>query len=238
MLITANQLQLVVPTLQPARSAALASSMNLVLPGYGINTADILHEFVANAAHESGGFRLKEENLNYRTPDRLCDVWPTRFTTLERIRTLQNQASTAGVRERAALITKLEAEKKKASAEAYAGDPAKLANLVYAGRMGNTQPGDGYLFRGGGFAQITGRGMYQDYERHARFGNLEKLAAAVRTDDRWALDSAAWFFAVAKGLVPLAIADDFKEIVHRWNGGYVGMQERLAYYDRAVRYIN
>lgn len=45
----------------------------------------------------------------------------------------------------------------------YANNPQKLANKVYGGRMGNTQPGDGFRFIGRGFVQITGRDNYAQY---------------------------------------------------------------------------
>ena len=53
-----------------------------------------------------------------------------------------------------------------ASAEPYAYNPVAFGNKVYGGRMGNTRPGDGYLFRGEGLPQITG---------HDNFALVQKL---------------------------------------------------------------
>jgi putative chitinase len=66
------------------------------------------------------------------------------------------------------------------SAQPYANNPQKLANKVYGGRMGNTGPNDGWLFRGRGLPQITGR---DNYRRAGIEGNPDKaleMATAVR----------------------------------------------------------
>ena len=204
-LITGPTLKNVVPTLAPNRAIELADDMDFILPKYGIDCADILHEFIANIAHESGAFRIKCENLNYHTAERLMKVWPTRFKT-------------------------------KAAAAPYVNQPVKLANLVYGGRMGNTRPNDGWDMRGGGFAGLTGRDMYQKYAKYWDT-DIMKVVDMVRNDDYWALDSAAWFFAVEKKLIPLAKGDNLVRVVKPWNGGLIGLHDRQYYYDRAKRYI-
>lgn len=203
--MTGKQLQQTVPTMTIDRANVIAGHINFIAPVYGMNNADILHEFIANVAHESGGFRIKQENMNY-SATRLRQVWPTRFN-----------AKTAPL---------------------YAHKPRELANLVYGSRMGN-KPGtdDGYNFRGGGFMQLTGRDMYEKYQRHTGFDKLETLADAVRTDDYYAMDSAMWLFAVEKKLIPLAEADQFTRIVKAINGGTIGIHEREYYYERAKRFI-
>ena len=45
----------------------------------------------------------------------------------------------------------------------FVGQPEKLANLVYGGKYGNTAPGDGYKYRGGGFNGITFKSGYERY---------------------------------------------------------------------------
>jgi putative chitinase len=108
------------------------------------------------------------------------------------------------------------------------------SGAAYEGRedLGNTQPGDGERFRGRGLIQITGRANYDqcgdalglDLLKHPEL--LEEPVNACR--------SAAWFWK-SKGLNELADAGDFRRITRRINGGYNGLDERLAYYDRAQR---
>jgi len=67
-----------------------------------------------------------------------------------------------------------------ASAQPFANSPQKLANKVYGGRMGNAGPNDGWLFRGRGLPQITGR---DNYRRAGIEGNPDKaleMETAVR----------------------------------------------------------
>lgn len=55
--------------------------------------------------------------------------------------------------------------KSDAAAAPYVRNPQKLANFVYGGRLGNTGPNDGWLYRGGGFPQTTGKENYQKVGR-------------------------------------------------------------------------
>lgn len=117
--------------------------------------------------------------------------------------------------------------------------PEELANRVYADRNGNgNEPsGDGYEFRGGGFLQLTGRAMYQAYADYIA-KTIDEAAELVRTDNYYALDSAAWCFAVVKQLNDEADKGDMKTICMRINGGLNGYPERLAAYAVAMKYYS
>lgn len=67
-----------------------------------------------------------------------------------------------------------------ASAESYAGNPRKLANRVYGGRLGNVGADDGWRFRGRGFAQITGRTNYEKFGLAGAPDQACDMAVAVR----------------------------------------------------------
>jgi putative chitinase len=60
---------------------AIVDQAPAVLPHYGLGAAADMQAFFATLALESGGFRQREENLNY-SAKRLCQVWPKRFPSL------------------------------------------------------------------------------------------------------------------------------------------------------------
>lgn len=49
------------------------------------------------------------------------------------------------------------------AAAPYANNPEKLANFVYGGRLGNNKTGDGWLYRGRGYPQLTGKTGYEKF---------------------------------------------------------------------------
>ncbi|MEO7494805.1 MAG: glycoside hydrolase family 19 protein [Massilia sp.] len=126
-----------------------------------------------------------------------------------------------------------------AAAEACSHNPEKLANKVYASRMGNGDEasGDGWKYRGRGLIQLTG------HENYARFATAMKVDALANPDllqqPAGAALSAAWFWQ-SKGLnevADLTIDKDgdahFIELTRRINGGTNGLLQRRAYWDRA-----
>ena len=104
-----------------------------ILPDYEINTPQRVAAFMAQCAHESGGFRVLKENLNYKAPS-LRKIFPKYFP------------DDATANHYASLPNKQEA----------------IANRIYANRMGNGDEasGDGFRYCGRGLIQLTGKENY------------------------------------------------------------------------------
>jgi|GEM_PF-4795478 len=102
--------------------------------------------------------------------------------------------------------------------------------------MGNSSEssGDGWLFRGGGFIQLTGAEIWRLYSGYCNT-SAATLTSLVRSNDDYAFDSACWYFSVHAALNNLALQDAFETITRRVNGGLKGYQDRLDYYIRAKK---
>lgn len=170
--------------------------------------------FLANGFVETGHLSTLSESLNYST-DRLVKVFGSKR------------------------ISGAEAERY-GRTEGKAASQADIANRVYGGEwglknLGNTQPNDGYYFKGRGFFQLTGRANYRD---HARMLGLPITALPDRLETiAGALDSAGHFWSVKK-LSPLADAGDLEEVRRRINGnGKDKLAEIGALYRKALAYL-
>ncbi len=114
----------------------------------------------------------------------------------------------------------------KAEAETFAKQPEKIANRVYANRIGNGDEasGDGYRYRGRGFIQLTGRGNYRAIGRRVGLdleGNPDQVSGNLST----ALLVAADFWD-SRGLNQVADTDDVYKVTKIINGGYNGIEHR------------
>jgi putative chitinase len=155
-LLTEEDLRRFAPRALPGYVEALLSGQQEI-EACGLDTPLRLTHFLAQTAHETNGYTIVTENLRY-TAKRIREVWPSRF------------AGAAGA----------------ARAMLCANKPERLAEAVYGGRMGNTERGDGYAYRGCGFLQTTGRDNYRrigdllgvDLERDPQL--LENPAISLR----------------------------------------------------------
>ena len=105
-------------------------ALSKVLPEYDITTPQRVAAFIAQCAHESGGFKALKENLNYQAAS-LCRVWPRLFPTME----IANQY----------------AHKPEMIANRAYGN--RMGN-------GDEASGDGYRYCGRGLIQLTGKDNY------------------------------------------------------------------------------
>jgi len=181
---------------------------------FEINTPQRIAAFLAQTSHESGGYTMLTENLNYRAAT-LAACWPNRFAVLG--------ADKKPIRENGKLVPT-------AVANSIAGKPELIANLVYSGRMGNgpAESGEGWLYRGRGLKQLTGKFNYEKCGAALGLdlvGNpdllLEPMAAAR---------SAGWFWK-ANNLSAFADVGDIKGMTKKINGGLIGYEQRQALYD-------
>ena len=121
-----------------------------------------------------------------------------------------------------------------AIAAPYVRNEERLANFVYANRLGNgdAASGDGYKYRGRGLIQVTGRSNYAACGKALGLDLLNDPGLLI--EPRYAALSAAWFWS-SRGLNALADdrtgdddLEDFTVITRTINGGTQGLKERLA----------
>lgn len=175
-----------------------------------INSALRFAHFFAQALHETGNFSVLRESMNY-SEKRLLEIF--------------------GVGKHSAAITPAEAK-------AIANNQEKIAERVYglgnpkmAKMLGNTQAGDGYLYRGNGVIQTTGRANHKnmgdacdvDFENHPE----------LVTDPQHALKPALQKWTDDK-LNTYADNNDITTITKKINGGSIGLEERKALFEKLL----
>jgi putative chitinase len=118
-------------------------------------------------------------------------------------------------------------------AKAYERQPEKIANRVYANRMGNgpEESGDGWRYCGRGLIQLTGRINYQDFADSIETP-LDQITEYLGTFEG-ASQSACWFWE-KNNLNRWADAGDIRELTRRINGGFIGLDDRIKHYNHAL----
>lgn len=112
----------------------------------------------------------------------------------------------------------------------YARKPEKIANRVYANRMGNGNEasGDGWKYRGRGLIQLTGKNNYLSFSLAADNNSL--IDPGLLTEPEYAAMSAGWYWQ-DNGLNVLADTGDVRAVTRRINGGYNGLADRQKKYE-------
>jgi putative chitinase len=200
--ITQEQLQQIIPN-NPYVDH-WCEALNAILPDYEINTPERVASFLAQCAHESGGFKFLKENLNYRAAS-LRKVFSKYFPTDE-------------------------------LAAQYANQPERIANRVYANRMGNGDEysGDGFHFCGRGLIQLTGRKNYTAFANDTGM-SVDEVPGYLETFEG-AVQSACWFWN-NNNLNQYADADDIETMTRRINGGINGLEDRKKHYEHAKQVL-
>jgi|LakMenEpi03Aug12_release.lakeMendotaPanAssembly.Ray.scaffolds.fasta_scaffold565739_2 putative chitinase len=178
-----------------------------ILPDYDINTKPRVAAFIAQCAHESGGFRAIKENLNYRAVT-LRKIFPKYFP------------DDAIANRYANMPNKQEA----------------IANRVYANRMGNgpEESGDGWKYCGRGLIQLTGKDNYTRYAQSLEI-SVEEAGEHLLTFEG-CVQSAAWFWE-ANNLNQWADKGDILTLTKRINGGTIGLEDRIKHYNHALHVL-
>lgn len=121
-------------------------------------------------------------------------------------------------------------------ASEYHRQPEKIANVVYASRMGNgdTDSGDGWKHRGFGVIQLTGKNNHSEFAESIG-KTLEDTLEYLQTKTG-ALESACWFW-TRNNVNVYADQQDIRGATKRINGGYIGLKDREHHYERALEIL-
>lgn len=200
--LTKEQLKQILPN--NPNVDAWHKALTELLPDYEIDTKQRVAAFLAQTAHESGGYTALKENLNYRA-ETLLKIFPKYFPDA-------------------------------ATAAAYAGQPEKIANKVYGGRMGNgpEATGDGFRYCGRGLIQLTGKDNYSAFAESIETP-VEELPEYLATFEG-AVQSACWFWET-NNLNQWADKGDMVTLTKRINGGTIGLEDRIKHYEHALHVL-
>jgi len=121
-------------------------------------------------------------------------------------------------------------------ANKYARNPNMIANKVYANRMGNgdEESGEGWKYRGRGLIQCTGKDLYKTLSDALNINLIDDPDMLLEMP--YASMSAGWFWN-KKSLNDLADKKDYKEITKRINGGFNGLDDRIAKINKALEVL-
>ncbi|MBK5957409.1 hypothetical protein CCR97_04190 [Rhodoplanes elegans] len=204
-MITKSMLTKLWPRAPQAKIVTIARIAKPVFAEHGIDDPLVVAHLMAQISHENGAGTIVRENMRYRAP-RIMEIF--------------------GVGRHSARVTEAEAAR-------LAGRPDELAERVYglgntrkARELGNTEPGDGFRFRGGGDLQLTGRASYE------HFGEIAGVDLAA-DPDQIADPEISFRVAVAEFValrcIEPAKRDDCRTVTRRVNGGTNGLAERQVW---------
>ena len=202
--------------------------LNKYAKAYSVDNPRRISHFLSQAAHESH-FIVREENLNYgeigmrktfgckggkKNYDSSCDD-----CTHGRLR-----------------------DKLWSQSLYYANNPERIANYVYADRMGNggEGSGDGFKYRGRGIIQVTGKSGYRQFQDEHNKRSPDDMRDFLKNPELLAesLDygiESAFIFWVTKDLNVISDAGTVADVTQKVNGGQNGYSDRLMRFNRLAR---
>lgn len=180
--------------------------LNATFDRFGILTPRQQAAFIGQCSHESGNFRLLEENLNYRA------------ATLLKLFPRTPKRSWGFTPEEAA---------------AYERQPKRIANRIYGNRMNNRDEasGDGFRFRGRGILQLTGAANYHHASKALGVDFI--MEPDLVATPQYAALTAGWFWDTQK-LNGLAESGNHMALTKRINGGTIGLDDRIKHTNEAL----
>lgn len=203
---------------KPDVAAKWLAPIQVTCEKFQINTPERIAGFLSQCAHESGGFTMLEENLNYRAAT-LAACWPNRFAELDDKKKPKRDAKGALIPTKVAL--------------AIEKQPERIANMVYSSRMGNgpAESGEGFAYIGRGLKQLTGKDNYTRCGNAigADFVNNPKLLL----EPQYAALSAGWFWSANK-CDQFADKKDIEGLTKRINGGLIGLANRKERFEKCL----
>ena len=207
--LTSSQLQLATGC-TPARAELFLPFLQGAMKAYEINTPQRVSGFLSQISHESLRLEALKEDLNYSSDALLRMFGRHRISESDALRFGRRVGQSA--------------------------NQEAIANCLYGGewgrkKLGNTEEGDGWRFRGRGLKQLTGRSNYAAFSAAINVdfvADPEKLVIPIN-----AALSAGWFWKT-NGLNELADLGDVPAMTKRINGGDIGLKERVALYGMAM----
>lgn len=208
-----------------ADAAPYAEHLCAAAVKFNITTPQRQAPWLANCAHESGGFRKVEESLNYKV-EALLGLF-------SRARISEADARAYG---------RLEHEVNGRKVIDREANQPEIANRLYGGawgekNLGNIEPGDGWLYRGRGLFQSTGKDNFRRYLLDT-YGTAEDIKhPELLAQPKDAAFSAGWFWH-SKNLNRYADKGDFSAVCSVINTGSptrpaVGIEDRREWFERA-----
>lgn len=182
---------------------------------YGISDELELAYLLGQCAYESNNFSKLEESLNYSS-EALLATWPDKFTVAT--------ANTYGRN------------------SYHEANQRCIGNIIYGDKLGNLPfTNDGFIFRGRGYLQLTGRDNYQGFNIWLQSNDMNFNVTAnpsmVESYTLLAALSSVWFW-IANSVGQLALKGDIEGVTKVINGGLNGLQARKDLTEKYIQLLS